>query len=109
MKKLLIASFASLLLILPSTSAMAISQDDISPTTYPEQFNRSVCVAASYYVDGIPSGYRFGEFEKLGKGYFAPNGKYVKAFINQYIAVAGNKQAASNTIWNDLNCWQWTK
>lgn len=107
MKKLIFA-----LSVLATSNAYAISQDDITPSKYPDAYNASSCVKASYYIDEsifTSNGYeragdfRMKQFKNLGKGYYAPNGKYVTANYNTYVATQGKKKAAA-FIWEHFNC-----
>jgi hypothetical protein len=107
MKKIILG-----LTLLATSNAYAVSQDDITATKYPDAYNASTCVKASYHVDdkiftskGYERAYdfRLKQFEKLGKGYYAPNGKYVVANYNTYVSTQGEKKAAE-FIWNQFNC-----
>lgn len=95
-----------------SFNSLALSQDDISSVNYPEAFNISTCVKASYYVDDLifkdsvyktGGKFRFAMFEKLGKGKYAPNGKYVVANYNTYESTMG-KTDASKYLWETFEC-----
>ena len=107
MKKLILN-----LSLLASANSYAISQNDITQTKHPEAFNASTCVKASYYVDEkvfTSKGYknagdfRWKQFEKLGRGYYAPNGKYVIANYNTYVSTQGQEKAAE-FVWSNFNC-----
>lgn len=99
-------------LCLISSGALAITQDEVTPTKYPEAFNISTCVKASYNVDvsvfakskfNDAGSFRFAMFEKLGEGKYAPNGKVVIANYNAYVATQG-KVKASSFLWEAFNC-----
>ncbi|MFT6691245.1 MAG: hypothetical protein ACJAXH_001770 [Colwellia sp.] len=109
MKKLILTLALSVFI---TSNAYAISQDDITPTKNPKAYNASSCVKASYHVDenifiskgyGRAGDFRMKQFKKLGKGYYAPNGKYVVANYNIYVATQGQKKAAE-FIWEQFNC-----
>lgn len=109
-KKVKMVSIAILMTSLISGIVRAESQDSISPTTHPLAFNISTCVKASY--DGFDfsqtkwersSKWRFAMFEKLGKGFYAPNGKYVSANYNLYESTQGKLEAAK-FVWDMFNC-----
>jgi hypothetical protein len=90
--------------------ANAVSQDSISPTTHPEAFNISTCVKASHHTHDFSKSkwkggteWRFAMFEKLGRGFYAPNGKYVTANYNLYESTQGKVEAAK-FVWESFNC-----
>jgi hypothetical protein len=105
-------SILTMMLLLTNNSYAVVSQDDITPTQHPKAYNASSCVKASYYVNEsifTSSGYkkagdfRMKMFNKLGRGYYAPNGKYVVANYNIYESTQGKKKAAE-FIWEQFNC-----
>jgi hypothetical protein len=107
MKKIILA-----LSIILTSNAYAISQDEITSSKNSEAFNASTCVKASYYVDekiftskGYKNagGFRMKQFSKLGRGYYAPNGKFVVANYNNYVETKGEKKAIK-FIWNQYHC-----
>lgn len=108
-------SFLFLSMLSIGSVQAAISQNDITQTSYPEAFDKSVCVLSSQYFARDFSGtkwktgsaWRFHMFEQLGQGYYAPSGKHVTAFFNLHVSTAGTKELAAKELWKLMSCEQW--
>ncbi len=102
----------TMILIFSSPMAIAISQNDISIEKYPEAFKASSCVKSSYYIDDSTfantkykksSQWRFHMHERLGVGFYAPNGEKVVSNYESYVSKMGKKEASLH-LWKIYNC-----